>query len=162
MGKFLPPFPPPTLIKSNSKRTQKNGTNHGLTPAPCLPNPILMHRSRPPPSARNSILSAKKSTILAMSQRDPHQGQCHDVARMLGWEFQFLVLISGTPIRGGIPILFTILKIPVCFFWNSDFWRARKLEFRFVIFGIPAISCTGTQYIFLSLICIDSKACTMI
>ncbi len=81
----------------------------------------------------------------------------------LGWEFRFLVLISGTPIQSKIPDLFPIPKIPVgIVFWNSNFWKVRKLEFWFAIFGIPAISCTGTQYILLSLICIDSKACTMI
>jgi hypothetical protein len=31
----------------------------------------------------------------------------------LGWEFQFLVPISGTPIVSGIPIPFLIPKIPV-------------------------------------------------
>jgi hypothetical protein len=31
----------------------------------------------------------------------------------LGWEFRFLVLISGTPIGSGIPDPFTIPKIPV-------------------------------------------------
>jgi hypothetical protein len=56
----------------------------------------------------------------------------------LGWEFRFLVPISGTPIGGGIPITFTIPKIPVGFFFeipisgepenrNSDL---RFLEFR--------------------------------
>ncbi len=34
----------------------------------------------------------------------------------LDWEFQFSVLISGTPIGGGIPIPFTIPKIPVGIF----------------------------------------------
>jgi hypothetical protein len=62
----------------------------------------------------------------------------------LGWEFYFLGPISGTPIGSGILILFTIPKIPVVFFWNFDFWRVRKSEFRFANFGIPAISCTGT------------------
>jgi hypothetical protein len=43
----------------------------------------LMHRSCLPPSARNLIpSSAKKSPILAMSRRDAHQCQCHDVARI--------------------------------------------------------------------------------
>jgi hypothetical protein len=57
---------------------------------------------------------------------------------ILGWEFQFLVPISGTPIGGGILIPFTIPKISVGFFfeipssgepenWNSDL---RFLEFR--------------------------------
>ncbi len=36
----------------------------------------------------------------------------------LGWEFQFLVLISGTPSGGRIPIPFTIPKIPVGFFFE--------------------------------------------
>ncbi len=59
----------------------------------------------------------------------------------LGWEFQFLVPISGTPIVSGIPIPFSIPKIPAgFFFWNSDVWRVRKLEFRFAIIGIPVIS----------------------
>jgi hypothetical protein len=57
---------------------------------------------------------------------------------MLGWEFQFLVPISGTPIRSRIPIPFLIPKIPVGSFfeipmsgesenWNSDF---QYLEFQ--------------------------------
>jgi hypothetical protein len=56
----------------------------------------------------------------------------------LGWEFQFLVPISGTPIVSRIPILFLILKILVGIFfeipmsgesenWNSDL---QYLEFR--------------------------------
>ncbi len=47
-------------------------------------------------------------------------------------------------------------------FLKFQFLESQKIEFRFAIFGILAISCAGTQYIFLSLICIDSKACTMI
>ncbi len=60
---------------------------------------------------------------------------------MLGWEFWFLVLISGTPIVSGIPIPFLIPKILVGknVFWNSNVWRVRKSEFRFVILGIPVI-----------------------
>jgi hypothetical protein len=55
----------------------------------------------------------------------------------LGWKFQFLVPISGTPIVSGILILFSILEILVVFFeilmsgesenWNSDL---RYSEFR--------------------------------
>jgi hypothetical protein len=41
----------------------------------------------------------------------------HHVAK-LGWEFQFLVPISGTPIGSGIPILFLVPKIPVGFFFQ--------------------------------------------
>jgi hypothetical protein len=62
----------------------------------------------------------------------------HSNANGLGWEFWFLVPISGTPILSGILIPFSILKLTV-FFWNSDVWRVRKLEFRFAIFGIPVI-----------------------
>jgi hypothetical protein len=36
----------------------------------------------------------------------------------LGWEFQFLVPISGTPIVSRIPIQFSIPKIPVGFFFE--------------------------------------------
>jgi hypothetical protein len=36
----------------------------------------------------------------------------------LGWEFQFLVMISGTPIGSGIPIPFLIPEIPVGFFFE--------------------------------------------
>ncbi len=47
---------------------------------------------------------------------------------ILGWEFQFLVLISGTPIRSGIPIPFLIPKIPVGFFLNSAVEKSRNLN----------------------------------
>ncbi len=56
---------------------------------------------------------------------------------LLGWEFHFLVWISGTPIGSGIPFLFSIPEILVVFFlipisgksenWNSDL---QNLEFR--------------------------------
>ncbi len=50
----------------------------------------------------------------------------------IGWEFQFLVPISGTPIVSGIPILFWIPKILVKkYILNSNVWRVRKFEFRF-------------------------------
>jgi hypothetical protein len=39
-----------------------------------------------------------------------------EVAAGLGWEFQFSVPISGTPIGSGIPIPFLIPKILVGFF----------------------------------------------
>ncbi len=46
---------------------------------------------------------------------------------VLCWEFQFLVLISGTPIRSGIPIPFLIPKIPVGnFFSNSAVEKLRN------------------------------------
>jgi hypothetical protein len=61
---------------------------------------------------------------------------CHPFS--LGWEFQFLVPNSGTPIGSGIPIPFPIPEILVGFFfeilnsgksdnWNSDL---QNLEFQ--------------------------------
>jgi hypothetical protein len=61
----------------------------------------------------------------------PWECLCVDLIGPLGWEFRFLVPISGTPIGGGIPIPFMIPKILVVFFfeilisgepenWNSD------------------------------------------
>ncbi len=54
----------------------------------------------------------------------------YNVVLQLGWEFQFLVPISGTPIRSGIPILFLIPKIPVgVFFSNSAVEKSRNWNF---------------------------------
>ena len=51
----------------------------------------------------------------------------YNVVLQLGWEFQFLVPISGTPIRSRIPILFLIPKIPVgVFFSNSAVEKSRN------------------------------------
>ncbi len=50
--------------------------------------------------------------ILAMV----HKAMIQLDAEVLGWEFRFLVPISGTPIRSGIPIPFLIPKIPVGIF----------------------------------------------
>jgi hypothetical protein len=48
----------------------------------------------------------------------------------LGWEFQFLVPISGAPIGSGIPIPFLIPKIPVGkFFLNSAVEKLRNRNF---------------------------------
>ncbi len=48
----------------------------------------------------------------------------------LGWEFQFLVPISGTPIGRGIPIPFLIPKIPVGkYFLNSAVEKLRNRNF---------------------------------
>jgi hypothetical protein len=45
----------------------------------------------------------------------------------LGWEFQFSVPISGTPIGSGIPIPFSIPKIPVGnFFTNSAVEKSKN------------------------------------
>ncbi len=79
-------------------------------------------------------------------------------SHLLGWEFQFLAPISGTPIGNRISIPFLILDIPVGFFfetpmsgksesWNSDL---QNLEFRYFV-------CAGTHYVSSLLICIDSK-----
>jgi hypothetical protein len=81
----------------------------------------------------------------------------------LGLEFRFLVPIPGTPIVSGIPILFLIPKIPVGFFFEilmsgeSENWNSNLQYSKFWYFF-----CAGTHYVSLLLICIDSKACTMI
>ncbi len=49
----------------------------------------------------------------------------------LGWEFQFFVPISGTPIVSGIPILCLIPKIPV----RNFLWKFQCLESQKI--GIP-------------------------
>jgi hypothetical protein len=49
----------------------------------------------------------------------------------LGWEFQFWVPISGTPIGSGIPIPFSIPKIPVGIFFEFRCLKIEKSEFRF-------------------------------
>jgi hypothetical protein len=49
------------------------------------------------------------------------------ISLKLGWEFRFLVPISGTPIRSGIPIPFSIPKIQVgIFFSNSAVEKSRN------------------------------------
>ncbi len=53
----------------------------------------------------------------------------------LGWEFQFLVPISGTPIGSGIPIPFLIPKIPVRFFLNSAVKKLRNQNSDFKIWN---------------------------
>jgi hypothetical protein len=42
----------------------------------------------------------------------------YDPSVNLGWEFQFLVPISGTPIGSGFPIPFSIPEIPVRIFFS--------------------------------------------
>ncbi len=57
---------------------------------------------------------------------------------VLGWEFQFSVPISGTPIASGIPIPFSIPKIPVGkFFSNSAVKKMRNWNSESEKFGIP-------------------------
>ncbi len=52
---------------------------------------------------------------------------CHNAMVELGWEFQFSVLISGTPIGSRIPIPFSFLKIPVRkIFSNSAVEKSRN------------------------------------
>jgi hypothetical protein len=76
----------------------------------------------------------RRSILMAMNNSPGHGGstaaQAEDwvtpvktrakkcvLAHKLGWEFRFLVPISGTPIVSGIPIPFSIPKIPVGFFF---------------------------------------------
>jgi hypothetical protein len=55
---------------------------------------------------------------------------CPAVIKGLGWEFQFLVPISGTPSGSGILILFLIPKILVgIFFMNSAVEKSRNRNF---------------------------------
>jgi hypothetical protein len=59
-------------------------------------------------------------------------------ARQLGWEFQFLVPISGTPIVSGIPIPFLIPKIPVGkYFFEFQCLESQKIGIPIPKFGIP-------------------------
>jgi hypothetical protein len=55
---------------------------------------------------------------------------------VLGWEFQFLVPISGTPIVSGILILFLIPKIPVGFFLKFRCLESQKIGIPIPKFGI--------------------------
>ncbi len=64
----------------------------------------------------------------------------------LGWEFQFLVPISGTPIGSGIPIPFLIAEIPVGFFFEFRCWKIDKSEFRFQNSEFKKKLHGGTQY----------------
>jgi hypothetical protein len=58
-------------------------------------------------------------------------------APRLGWEFGFLVPISGTPIGSGIPIPFLIPVILAELFLEFRCSKIVKSEFRFQNFGIP-------------------------
>jgi hypothetical protein len=56
-----------------------------------------------------------------------NEGAGPNIVPELGWEFQFLVPISGTPIGSRIPIPFLIPKIPVrIFFLNSAVEKSRN------------------------------------
>ncbi len=68
----------------------------------------------------------------------------------LGLEFQFLVPISGTPIRSGIPILFSIPKIPVRFFFRIPLLKNQKIGILIPKFGIPK-KIKGHLFIYLAL-----------
>ncbi len=65
----------------------------------------------------------------------------------LGWEFQFSVPISGTPVGSRFPILFLIPDIPVDFFFEFCCWKVIKSEFRFQNLEFRILFYVGTQYI---------------
>ncbi len=56
---------------------------------------------------------------------------------VLGWEFQFLVPISGTPIGSGISIPFSIPKIPVGFFFQIPLLKNQEIGIPIPKFGNP-------------------------
>jgi hypothetical protein len=74
-------------------------------------DPILFHN----PDQEFDIDDAEAKLFASM--KFPHAIDGCKLVRRLGWEFLFLVPISRTPIGGGIPIPFTIPKIPVGFFF---------------------------------------------
>ncbi len=63
----------------------------------------------------------------------------------LGWEFQFLLPISGTPIRSQILIPFLIPEIPVVFFW-IPLLKNWQIRIPILKFGILKKKIVGTQY----------------
>jgi hypothetical protein len=58
----------------------------------------------------------------------------------LGWEFRFLVPISGTPIGSGIPLPFSIPKITVEFFFMNSAVENWGIGILIPKFGIPKIN----------------------
>jgi hypothetical protein len=64
----------------------------------------------------------------------------------LGWEFQFLVPISGTPIGSRILIPFLIPKIPVGNFFRIPLLKNREIGIPISKFGIPKKNNVGIQY----------------
>jgi hypothetical protein len=64
--------------------------------------------------ARGTVVQEVDEILKEILQ--PSQDKSRTV--LLGWEFQFLVLISGTPIGSRVTILFLIPKIPVGKFFS--------------------------------------------
>jgi hypothetical protein len=60
---------------------------------------------------------ANATIFLQLMSHPPKGTPTPIIGSLLGWEFQFLAPISGTPIGSSIPILFLIPKIPVEFFF---------------------------------------------
>jgi hypothetical protein len=111
-----------------------------MMPKHCYPHrhhhsPCHMSKWRPSNDAKAtssvplpSLLPTRKQAT--ERQRCPgtiiHTSAASVLAR-LGWEFQFLVPISGNPIGSRIPIPFSIPKIPVgIFFSNSAVEKLRN------------------------------------
>jgi hypothetical protein len=65
----------------------------------------------------------------------------------LGWEFQFLVTILGTPIRSKIPTPFQIPGIPVRFFFRIPLLKSHQIRIPTPKFRIPVFFHVGAQYI---------------
>jgi hypothetical protein len=64
----------------------------------------------------------------------------------LGWEFRFLVPISGTPIKNGILILFLIPTILVGFFFPIPLLKNQEIGILIPKIGIPKKKNVGIQY----------------
>jgi hypothetical protein len=68
-----------------------------------------------------------------LSKWKPHAG---GEGGSLGWEFQFLVPISGAPIGSGIPIPFLIPKIPVGNLSRIPLLKNQEIGIPILKFGI--------------------------
>jgi hypothetical protein len=70
-------------------------------------------------------------------QKDKSSRALKGFPTKLGWEFQFLVPISGTPIERGIPLPFLIPKITVGFIFSIPLLKNQEIRIPIPKFGIP-------------------------
>ncbi len=114
-------------FKKNAKMPQKDVGLHPFedTKALCKNEKVII-----PTSLRHRAVSWYHHYL-----QDPGHSRLE-----LGWEFQFSVPISGTPIGSGIPIPFTIQKIPVGnFFLKFQCLESQKIGILIPKFGIPEL-----------------------
>jgi hypothetical protein len=87
---------------------------------------------------RQTTQTLPPTTFLSLwTSLPPLQTTYRGPAFQLGWKFQFLVPISGTPIVSRIPIPFLIPKIPVGFFLKFQCLESQKFRIPIPKFGIP-------------------------